>query len=726
MRYILLLLFYLLTVVSYSQKNQSASLKLADQAFKDMRYAYAIPFYKSYLKKNGTDTAVLLKLGYCYKINNVYDSAIHYYELAENFGAAKTNVLAELYASEGNYKKAITAYQTLLDALKEIDNGLTKVYKTRLMGFKNIHRLYRDSINYTLYHLSINTPYNEYNAVPYNGGIVFESNRDTKITKRNEFGWDGSAFTKLYYVADTGHLVTDSIQKYEWTDKRIKKGLAEYSILSGNDNNKLTPRFDIKTLTYHHAFVPLFSKGLDINVNYGAISFTSDGNTAYFTKNQKNEKGESHLEIWQADKNKEGEWRTVQKLPFVNPLYSYFHPAITADGNRLYFASDVAGGYGGTDIYYAEKKDGKWGEPINAGAIINTAANELFPTIYNGDLYFSSNGHEGLGGLDIYQFEGKDLNTGRVVNLGYPINTSKDEFGFSQLQNKGYFNSNRYGSDDILAYNFSLVKIKLKGKLDIAEMNPNDTIMVRIYNKDELAAKKTIDQAIDSVLIDKAGNYSFAVLPGVDYILNFEKTGIVKSSAAYEILTDQYKKINGAYTIEIPLLKGDKLFPKTVGISPIQIIADDTKKDRIYDERRRIEIEGKEINRVAEQYTIYYAFNKNVITIEYAKGLDSAIDYLKNHRKLFAVIASFTDCAGSAAYNDKLSANRSAAVIAYLTAKGISRNKIIEGHYGKAYLLKACEEAKYDQAAQWQNRRTEILISEVSSKTWTDIHREKK
>ncbi len=718
MRYIFSLLFIALSVTSFSQQNHSASLRLGDQSFNDMRYSYAIPFYKSYLTKHEKDTAALLRLGYCYKINNVYDSAIHYYELAENFGAAKTNVLAELYASSGNYAKAITAYQALLDASKRQSSGMKSVYKSRLEGFKNMKKWFRDSLNYKLYNLSINTPFNEYNAVMYNGGIVFESNRDNKINRRNEFAWDGSAFAKLYYIADTAKIRTDSIATFLWTDKHIKKAIAEYSVLSSNDNNKWIPKFDLRNVKYDNVSVPVFSNGLDVSVNYGAICFTNDGNTAYFTKNQKNRKGENRLEIWQADKNKEGKWEITQKLSLGNPMYSYFHPAITADGNRLYFASDVPGGFGGTDIYYTEKNDGKWSDPINAGAIINTAANELFPTVYEGILYFSSNGHDGLGGLDIYKFEGKDLKNGKVVNLGYPVNTNKDEFGFSKYQNKGYISSNRYGSDDIFEFDYELVKIIIKGKVQLSGFKANDKAMVKLFDKNADALN---DKSIDSSFIDKDGNYSFAVKPGIDYELDYAVIGYEKPKASYNFITDQYKKVNDVYVMDIPLIKLENIVPKV----PVEV-APAAPKPAENKNKNGMLIDGKEIVSVAEQYMVFYDYDKNLITPQYEKTLDSVLNYLNAHPALVAVIGSFTDCAGSKAYNEKLSARRSAAVIAYLTKKGLKRNRIIEGHYGKEYLLKACDEAKYNPSEQWQNRRTEILASEVRTKRWTDMHKEKK
>jgi len=346
-------------------------------------------------------------------------------------------------------------------------------------------------------------------------------------------------------------------------------------------------------------------------------------------------------------------------------------------------------------------------EPINAGNIINTAANELFPTYYEGALYFSSNGHEGLGGLDIYKYEEQAIGTkGKLLNLGYPINTNKDEFGFSIKNNKGYFSSNRYGSDDIFEYNYALAKISLKGKIETTNKNETEKVLVKIYSNEEGMP----NTAIDSSMISANGNYVFSVRPNRNYLINVSRRVENSKEAVVALLNSHdYVKanVNGKLGFEktSPLLNIDQLFPKKIIDTAVEIKSD---------------IVG--ISKVLKKVIVYYPFDQSVITKEYKNTLDSAISYLQLHPALTIVIGSFTDCAGTNEYNEVLSKKRSIAVIKYLSDKGIGADRVVEGHYGKSFLKHVCDESKYHSTEQWQNRRSEIFITEMKGKDWEQLH----
>jgi len=692
-----------LPFISYAQVKNNSAIGLANQEFSNYRYAYAIPFYKTHLKQHPTDTVALVRIAYCYKISNQYDSALHYYKQADSLGGLHDNSLAELYANEGDYNNAVKVYGRLLQLNLSAEDK--KMYTQRMEGFKHEASFKKDTLNYQVYYLKINTPANEMNAVPYKNGLVFESDRAHKINGVNEFGWDGNAYSKLYYKSDTENLRLDTTIMGIWHDKKTRKAISDYTRNSINDNSNFTHRFNYAKVPYTYIEVPLFSKALDTKVNYGAIAFSNDGKICFYTKSEKAAKGVSQLAIWQASKDSNGNWSNVVKLPFNKKAYSYFHPAISADGNRLYFISDQPGGYGGTDIYYVEKQgDGNWSsDPVNAGNKINTSGNELFPTCYEGILYFSSNGHAGLGGLDIYKYEGQDLNSGKVTNLGYPVNTNKDEFGFSRNQNRGYFSSNRYGSDDIFEYEYAIANIILKGKIDLSGLNPNEKVIAKLY------AKEDTTKLLSSVTVDNNGAYEFKVQPEQAYVIGFRKAD-ENSRSNYDIVADNYKKVKRGYEKEIPQLKARDLFPAPSVVAKPEV---EEKKNEIA-ALNKIDSTGK--------YIVYYAFDKYNIAKRYTKTLDSVVNYMQHHAGYKVVIGSFTDCAGTNHYNEKLSARRSAAVIAYLIKKGIKRNRMIEGHYGKAYLVKACKESEFNKTEQWENRRTEILISINSIKNWKDLH----
>jgi hypothetical protein len=159
-----------------------------------------------------------------------------------------------------------------------------------------------------------------------------------------------------------------------------------------------------------------------------------------------------NLQLMMAERKPSGRWSAPRKI-FYERNYSTGHPAINPEGTIIYFSSNRPGGYGGSDLYRSEYNNGKWSEPVNAGPQINTTGNELFPSLdMDGTLYFSSDGHGGLGGLDI--FKSSTRTYGDVVNLGYPINSHRDDFGmaFKTDTNKGYFSSNRNGQDRIFRF----------------------------------------------------------------------------------------------------------------------------------------------------------------------------------------------------------------------------------------------------------------------------------
>ena len=507
-----------------SVKTPSAASKtllvLARTEINQLRYSYAIPFLKRYLKQSPPDSISLAMLGYCYKMQNRFDSAIYFYEKLDNLVMTNGNELPELYATVGNYESAIATYQKCLDNAADNTTTTYQLYLNRQNGFVNRKIFNRDSLDYTVNYLSINTPYNEFGAVFFDSGFVFESNRSKRLTSSNEFGWDGLPFTKLYYQIKAEGITTDSIQYGNWKEKKIGKGLSDRTTATVNDNKSLQKQFDFQKLkSAPPVESPLFAPGLSGDYNFGSISFTADGREAFFTRNQTNAKGIKRLEIWTTRRIGQSFTAPV-KLFFNNPNYSYFHPAVTADGSRLFFVSDEPGGIGGTDVYVVNRKeDGGWDGTSNVGGFINTPGNELFPTFYEGDLYFSSNGHEGLGGLDILKFSFDNDPYPVPKNLGRPINSEQDDLGFSIRDQKGYFSSNRYGSDDIFSYNYQKVKVSVNGVLTIDGVKKSG-ISVKIISKGEDGIRA--GTIIDSVLTAEDGSYVFNVRPNRNYQILIE------------------------------------------------------------------------------------------------------------------------------------------------------------------------------------------------------------
>ncbi len=569
-RFIYILFILATTTVSAQTKKDKALFRLANKEYQQLRFSYAIPTFKSYLSKQPKDTIALKLLADSYHKLNAYDSALVYLEKGIVLGVVPSKQLAELYANNNQYSKAKEVYSQLL-AIE-----ITKTSEARIFGFKNMNSLLADSLDYRLYNLKINTSYNEFNSVEYSGGLVFESNRTslnpkpknffrrlfTITHKPSEFAWDGAGYSKLFYVKNTDSIRTDSAFTYrQWVEKSRKSNYTDYSMSTPNDTKKVPGVFDMNIPSFNENGVVKFEAFLNNKLNIGAVSFTADGKKAYYTKNQKKSNNTYQLEIWESYLIG-GQWVGAHKMFFNNPKYSYFHPAITPDGKRLYYVSDDPNGNGGTDIYFIDQNpDGSWRNTVNLGDEINTSANELFPTFHEGSLYISSNGHPGLGGLDIYKL----INNKGVVslkNLGYPINSSKDDFAFSIKNDKGFFSSNRYGSDDIFSFDYIVSFIKMKGKVLV---DSNCVAGKKVYLQQENENGVLVIK--DSTVIDNNCMYEFSVRPNQSYtIMTFNNDG---KRFEQLVQSDGYVKSNDTYLkeailINIPLPEKEKLAAKLV------------------------------------------------------------------------------------------------------------------------------------------------------------------
>ncbi|MEY4382103.1 MAG: hypothetical protein RJA92_1483, partial [Bacteroidota bacterium] len=235
---------------SADTKTTARILKLANKQMGLLKYAYAIPLYKNYLHAGGMqDTLAYKNLGYAYRLVNKYDSALLYYTKASDEGAKIGNVIAELSAQLGNYKKAIKDYQQINNKYKNLLND------SRIFGFSNPNNFYADSLDYTIYYTKLNSPYNDFNAVPYREGLVFESNRvltkkrrkQTRILSR-EFGWDGAAYSSLYYVENIKQLRVETALRPVWKEKHIDDRVL--SKASSNDTRLLDKPLDYTALSY--------------------------------------------------------------------------------------------------------------------------------------------------------------------------------------------------------------------------------------------------------------------------------------------------------------------------------------------------------------------------------------------------------------------------------------------------------------------------------------------
>lgn len=662
-------------------KPKASLLALAKTEMGQLRYAYAIPFLKKYIKEGKVDSVSLSMLGQCYKMQNRFDSAIYFYQKLDSLIPVQSNDLAELHATVGNYDKAIKSYQKLIALQSDKSTAVYSMYERRLQGFITRAKFDRDSLDYKVRYLQINTPYNEFGAALLDSGFVFESNRSKKVTRTNEFGWDGLPFTKLYYQLSTKDLATDSIIYGNWKEKSVNKGISDKTPTLVNDNRSLQNQFDLQKITgAPKVESPLFAPGFAGDYNFGSISFTADGMQAFFTKNQTNAKGVKQLEIWSTRRVNNG-WNAPVKLYFNNPAHSYFHPAITPGGERLFFVSDQPGGIGGTDIYYVNRReDGSWDATVNAGAGINTAANELFPTFYEGNLYFSSNGHEGLGGLDIYKFK----STG-VENLGKPINSEKDDLVFSARDNRGFFSSNRYGSDDIFSYEYKIVAISINGEVTVDGVKKPGVKVTLLSNGNDGFKAGTV---LDSLYTDANGNYDFKVKPNRDYKLLIDDGNGNKS--LQDIGSNGYVNLN-----------------KDLG--QFNFVTPKKKEPVIASTKRTFASVVDSLKSVTKDFIIvHHDFDKVNIVKQDKRIYNELQDRLLDLRGVTIVVVSATDCIGSDNYNEALSSRRTQKIKKDLAKYG--GNNFVLMPVGEKQLIMGCLESDKDKNKQVENRYSYVFV----------------
>ncbi|UYQ94640.1 tetratricopeptide repeat protein [Chitinophaga horti] len=456
-------LFLLILLLVAHAATAQKEVEKADREYVALRYRNAIPIYLRALEKDSSDAEVVTKLADClYKIRD-YPNALYWYAKAVKMDPSNTRLAlpyAQLLAANSEYGKAAIWYEKHLD-----EAGSDETARNFLDTYMHLDR-FMDSSRWDIRFLNINTGYDEFSPSWFDGGLIFVSNRPRTVVSKNTFEWDRTPFLSLYQVADTSIVKTVDPPAAPHIDMDKYQGVYRPT---PNDSRRVSApaaelRLPMELPPVPKESVVLFNKQLESRFHEGPVSFNSRGDTIFMSRNNvfkgksgKDKKGVNRLKIYSAI-FRYGDWKDFTEFPYNSDEYSVGHPALTADGDFLYFVSDMPGGRGGSDIWYCRKMSNGWSAPVNAGPAINTKGNEMFPYISkDGTLYFSSDGKGGLGGLDIFLIRLQDdLPAGKAANLGYPVNSSRDDFGV--LLNKdgytGYFSSNRCGSDDLYYFRF--------------------------------------------------------------------------------------------------------------------------------------------------------------------------------------------------------------------------------------------------------------------------------
>ena len=377
--------------LSFFQGSSQVLLKQANKLYDAMAYERAIPKFMAGLKKDSMNVENGLKLADCYRLTHNSLQAERWYSKSVKAGMGKPIdkfYYAQALMSNGKYAEA----RKWLEEFQKTD-PTDKRAESLIKSIDNINGYSEDSQNFKVEKVNINSSFTDFGAVEYRDGIIFVSARERNQPVNRTHTWTGEKFLALYKAQGKEATFTD-------------------------------PK--------------LFEKSIQTVYNDGPVCFNKLGDEMYITTNnieegktRRSNEGVVKLKIYEY-KFIENEWAFEDTFPPNNDQYNVAHASLSSDGNKLYFASDMPGGIGGMDIYVCNKKDKTWDTPINLGDKINSAGNEIFPYIKSdGILYFASNGHEGLGGLDIYSAQEKNANWGDVKNLMAPMNSKEDDFGRS-------------------------------------------------------------------------------------------------------------------------------------------------------------------------------------------------------------------------------------------------------------------------------------------------------
>lgn len=397
---------------------QSRSLRTAQEYFSEGAYHRAIPFFQRALKKEFNFDA-MRGLAESFRHTRDFPEAGRWYGYVVNtqYASAEDHLQYGLVLMRlEQYELARDQFQRFQELMPRDERGARYVEAARLN-----QRLPRGRVNYEVTALPFNSGEADFSPLPYGEGVLFTSARiKDKVVQRNS-DRDGRPFMDLYLVKSGSNA--------EWGRPRLLKG-----------------RFNTK---FHEAAAVY-------DPNHRLFFFTR--NNFLSGKLRSSQDGRVKLKVFFAHLNAQGEWTDLQSLPFNSDEYSVGHPSLSSDGKLLFFASDMPGGFGGTDIWYSQYADTGWSAPTNLGPLVNTVGDEFFPTMQpDGNLFFSSDGHGGAGGLDLFMARRRDTGWGDVRRLPAPLNSAGDDIGYTLNPDgeTGYFSSDRAGGqglDDVYAF----------------------------------------------------------------------------------------------------------------------------------------------------------------------------------------------------------------------------------------------------------------------------------
>ena len=643
MKNITLLYLTIVSVFSFNIYSQKAQLAKADKKYDNYSYIDAIKTYERLAEKGYKSVDMFQKLGNAYYFNAELEKAAKWY--GELF-ALTSDLGSEYYFRYAHCLRAIGQNEKAEEMLEKFNQKSGNDTRGKLFK-KNTNYLddiKENSGRYKVEDAGINSKYSDYGASLYLNKIVFATARDTGSIEHRKHTWTDQFFTNLY-VADLGENMTPGSPK----------------------------KFDTNIKTKFHEASP---------------AFTKDGKTMYFTRNNylngkkgKDANNNTLVKIYKAIL-KNDKWTNITELPFDSNNYSTAHPALSPDEKTMYFASDMPGTLGQSDLFKVKiNDDGSFGTPENLGNTINTEGRETFPFVNDeNEIYFASDGHPGLGGLDVFVSKiNPDATFGEVKNVGADVNSPKDDFAYliDTKSRRGFFSSNRDGGqgfDDIYKF-LELRKITceqlLYGEItDLATAELLSGAKVSLYD-----GQFNLINSMDS---DEKGNYSFTVECGKTYNIRAEKP---------EYTTKEQK-------VTVSDKRGKTYLPIALEKAKCKVTV------------------GDDLGKCFGIKMIYFDFDKSDIRMEAAIDLEKILDVMNQNPTMELDIRSHTDSRGTFKYNEALSDRRAKSTINWLVKNGVKQSRLTGKGYGESQLVNKCSDGVICTEPEHQfNRRSEFIIT---------------
>ena len=722
-------------------RSQSLKETTADKYYNVLSYAKAVEYYKELANEKKASIKNIRRAADCYqKINDLKNANTYYEKLVNTSGATNEDFYnySQVLKTLGNYTKAN-------EYMQRVQNSANYPIVSKRHSEKKDYDtdLKKDSALYNIKDAGINSAENDFSPFINKSDIYFTSSRRNVSGVNKTFAWDDSYFLDEY------------AGKFE----------------NGKFSN-----------------ISSMPRGIDSKYHEGPGIVSEDGSTMYITRSNyldkklgKDTKRQINLKIYIAKKDEKGNWGKFENFPFNNDEYSVGHPAISKDGKIMYFVSDMPGGYGQTDLYETHQENGTWSKPTNLGQAINSEGKEMFPSVHDEILFFSSDGNAGLGGLDIYFASPQQDQFFTPQNLGYPINTQYDDFGIFVNDDllTGFISSNRVGgkgNDDIYAFTSKepiIPQYNVEGLVtDKFNNEPIVNASVDLYDE--------TGKVVKTIKTDEKGRYKFPLLSG-----NVYKLQAIKEDYSADMVSLSTKDPNdknqkadlklepaGVYALvgivtnsstkqplnNVAVLIKDKktgqevLKALTTNTGDFEKMLGKLKSGDLLDYEIQLQKEGYAIKSVVFTQTlgkpgvikinelldmsltqstegdvftinpIFFDLDKSEIRPDAQIELDKLVEILNSKKDIKIDITAATDCRASNAYNMALSQRRSNATANYLIGKGISKNRLKIKYVGETQVSTTCpcDDDNKNTCSEEQhqlNRRADFKVAEHTLKS---------